>query len=790
MKSSRKKEQVKKDITKMQSKEVQDQFRKEMAWRCFDLIGTVIVTTDLDGKITLANKRTCDLLGYEEDELIGKPWLDLLVSDSDKAYFKGFWIGNKLREKVGMEIIRFEIRTRKGRRKYIEFKIVVVQGEDIPDSLLLSGKDVTEFIKIQNELQQSLQRHRTLASSIPGVNMYLFDKQMRYIIAEGSELKNLGLSPSYFEGKKLTEIFDAKVRNALVPLYKVALEGKEISTEFIYRDNYYTIWVYPLRNHEGEVYGGMAITQNITREKIDSEKLSEAKRMAEEANQTKSEFLANISHEIRTPLSAIVGFAEQMLKTNLEPRQQQFIEIIEKSSEQLLSLVNDLLILSKIEAGRIDFDEDLFKIENVVNYVYQSMKTKASEKNIDFEVIFEEGAKGVVVGDEFRLSQILINLVSNAIKFTDKGEVKIKCYRETETEGKSIINFEISDTGVGIPKDKVNIIFEQFKQADSAVTKKYGGTGLGLTISKRLVEMQKGKITVTSKLHKGTVFVVSLPFKKGDEFAYIKPRFDEQKISFKGKSALVVDDDSVNRLLGQTILTGLGFDVDLAASGAEAIEKLNKNSYDFLILDIHMPGVSGIDVADFLRLVKKDRKTKILAVTAAFMKEDIRKYKTSGIDDYLIKPFRENKLYSKMCLLSGYGVSEHKEPKQKDSRLHPNVKGAMYDLAELKAMAGNDREFIGSMLDTFINNVEEGIKLMAEKKNMQDWKLVGELAHKLIPSFVHLKVNKVIPLLKKIEKMTLHENNTVEVPKMVNTLIDQSERVIESLKKEKELLQN
>ena len=760
-------------------------FRQEMALKCFDLIGTMIVTTDLDGNVTLVNERACRLLEMDEMMLIGQPWTEFLNSIEDRVYFEEFWLNNKQRKKSTDEIIRLGIRSKRGNIRFVEFKIVAIEGDGVPDGILLSGKDVTDYLNIQSELQHSNYQYRMLASSIPGVNLYLFDKDLKFIIAEGSEFKKLGFDSSYFEGKTIYELFDKKTRSVLISLYKVALKGKEISTEYQYRGDDYVIWVHPLYNHDGEVYAGMVVTQNVTHEKKSSERLRAARREAEQANQAKSEFLANISHEIRTPLSAIVGFTEQLLKTNLSKKQNEFAEIIEKSSEQLLALVNDLLILSKIEAGRIDFDENLFKPGDVIDFVYQSMKSGADEKGIKFKVTVDQHADIVVKGDEFRLNQILTNLVSNAIKFTEKGEIELKCMKREENGSEIFYKFEVRDTGVGIPKEKVRIIFEQFRQADSAVTKKYGGTGLGLTISKRLVEMQKGNIDVESQVGKGTVFTVTLPFMKGDEDAYQKESNKPEAISFKGYRVLVVDDDSVNRLLGQTILKDFGFEVDMAAGGNEAIRKIEKHHYDVVLLDIHMPGVSGIDVAWFLRESKKNRKTKIMAVTAAFLKEDIDKYKVAGIDDYLIKPFREVKLYRKLCKLLGFEAPEYEKTGDEPAGSQPiNQQDQLYDLTELKSMAKNDPVFINEMLETFAKNLEEGIEELNKSAANKNWKKVGDIAHKLRPSLIHLKVHELVPVIEKLEYITLHEPDLSMVPETIKSVNLLAYPLIDSLKKE------
>lgn len=763
--------------------------KEELTYKCFDLYDMLIITTDQQGRIMLLNKTGHQLFDFEEQEMIGKLWTDFLVSDDEKAIFEDF-LRHYKETGTDVRINRFMVKTGKDEIKNIEFKMVVVKNNGMFESVLMSGKDITNHIKIQQNLHQSISLHRLLAANVPDINMYLFDTDMRFVIAEGSEMKNHGLTPEYFEGKTISELYDDNMHDILEPLLKCALEGAEITTEVIYNAQSYKISVFPLFDGSGQVQGGISISQNITKEKENARHLSNAKKEAERANKAKSEFLANISHELRTPLSAIVGFTEQLLKMEMPPKQYELTRIIEKSTEQLMALVEDLLVISKIEAGRIDLDENLFRINNVIEYIYRFMKVRADKKGIDFQYSITPEINQVVVGDEYRLNQILTNLVSNAIKFTDKGSVNIQCCVEEETDNQLFVSFKISDTGIGIPEDKVDIIFEQFRQADAAVTKKYGGTGLGLSISKRLVEMLNGTIRVDSEVGSGTTFTVQIPFEKGDELEYLSDGSSEQKISFEGKSALLVDDDSMIRLLGKIILENLGFEVELADDGTKAIEELNENHYDVVLLDIHMPGVSGIDVANFLRQTKRDNKTKILAVTASFMKEDVERYKEAGIDAYMSKPFKENKLYNSLCTLFGRKEQTPDDDKLKKTGYRPDEQKKPYDLNELKLMAGNDDDFLLSMLETFTQNVKEGLKIIKRSNEKDDWEEAGEVAHKLLPSFLHLKVKGIVPLLRKLEKISHYQADIKKAPQIVDELIVKTEKVLKLFEKEKEILRD
>ena len=766
----------------------------EVIRQCFNIVGVFVAAIDLNGKVTLINRKGQEILELEEEEIKGTDWIAEFITENKQEETTNLFLKVFKGECDIPENYRYSVVSKSGQRKIIEARHVIIRNKESEIvGFLISGEEVTGYLQIQKELQYSINLYRILAGNIPDINMYLFDEELRYIIAEGSEMKNHSLSYDYFEGKRLYDILDEEIRSILLPLYQAALKGREISTEYTYKDYDYLIWVFPLKNDENQVYAGMAITQNITKEKQIAERLKKAKDQAVEANRAKSEFLANISHEIRTPLNAIVGFTEQLLKTRISQKQEDFLRIIDNASEHLLALVNEILVLSKIEAGEIRFDNVPFKVEHVVKEIYSTLQIKADEKKINFRYDIDPQLNMVLIGDQFRLRQILMNMVSNAIKFTDSGYVEIKCFLKKEMDNKVFVRFDITDTGIGISEDKLEAIFDQFKQADSTVTKRFGGTGLGLTISKKLTELQHGNISVNSKPDVGTQFTVVLPYEKGNEKDIILSgqtnKIDSDML--RDTSVLLVDDDSVNRLLGKTILEELGSNVDVAMSGGEAITKLKNNKYDVILLDIHMPEISGIDVAHFLRGELNDASTKIIAVTAAVMKEDIEQYYRAGINDYLVKPYKEINLYNKVCKV----LKKNKVPVQltrEEIILKEETKDPLYNLYELKRIAKDNNEFFVRMLNTFINNTTENLKNLDHYLTEKNWEQIGETAHKMLPSFRHLEIQPVISDLLDVKDKTLDNLKPEDVPSLVKHISDLSYQVITELEQEieKRILQD
>jgi PAS domain S-box-containing protein len=759
-------------------------YETKIVQQCFDIVSVFVAAVDLVGNITLINRKGRELLGCKADEIVGEDFIKSFIVTEEQEKTKALFSSLIEGKSSYPESTKYHLITGDNKTKIVEAKNITIGDTDGNIlGILISGEDVTEYLKDKNELQKDLNLYRILANNIPDINLYLFDKDIRFILAEGNEMKNNGFSHETFEGKKLSEISSEQIKQIWKPLFTSAIEGEEVSTEYKFNNYNYLIWVLPIKNKTNEIYSAIAITQNITDDKRTEQKLKKAKVEAEEANRAKSDFLARVSHEIRTPLNAILGFAEQLKETNLTKKQDEYVKIIDKSSEHLLSLINDILILSKIEARQINFDDTPFKIEYAVKYVYNALLANAEEKNIRFIYDVDESLNKVLLGDSFRLRQILINLLSNAIKFTHNGYVEFRCYLIDDSEDEVKVRFDVIDTGIGISPENLNSIFQQFKQADSSITKKYGGTGLGLTICKNLIELQNGSLSVISQENIGTTFTFSIPYKKGKETDVIPEDLGAIDVTkLKNKRVLLVDDDSVNRLLGKTILEKFNCAYDIANNGKEAVTKLNESTYDIILLDIHMPDFSGVDVAKYLRCEKKDSLTKIVAVTAAVMKDDIKKYYQAGINDFLIKPFKEIHLFNKMCEVLKIKNLSYYKPKE-EIILKEEISPKLYNLEELRQMTGNKEAMI-KMLNTFVENSENTLENFRRLLKHENWKQIGEAAHKILPSYRHLEVHGITSDLTEIKTKTLIESDNKTVPVLVEKVIKEMGEIVLELKEE------
>ncbi len=381
---------------------------------------------------------------------------------------------------------------------------------------------------------------------------------------------------------------------------------------------------------------------------VDIADLVDSKRLAQEASRVKSEFLANMSHEIRTPMNAIIGFGDLLMETELTEEQLDYLKTMTSSGHNLLTLINGILDLSKIESGRLSVEMVNAELEPIVNHLESLMLPLASKKKIELHLRTDPSVPKNIVTDPIRLSQCLINLVSNAIKFTKKGRVYVNITPDT-LDGKSAVRVDIKDTGVGIPKEKQKIIFESFSQADNSTTRKYGGTGLGLTITKKLVELMDGQIQLESVLGKGTVFSIVLPTKTelitNEEEPHQNHAFDvavKPKWKTFNATVLVAEDNLANQLLIVKLLEKHGITVTVASDGQQALHTTQKGSFDMVLMDMQMPVMNGYEATRTLRAAGIS--VPIVALTASAMIEDRKKCLNAGCDDYLRKPIDRTEL--------------------------------------------------------------------------------------------------------------------------------------------------
>ena len=658
-------------------------------------------------------------------------------------------------------------------RESQEFETIIRSTQGIPLAAtisleLLSEKSGEELIlagvNFSNTTMTDIKNYQQIViDNLPDIDVFLFDTDYRYVLAGGREKERFGLSNSYFAGKTLFEAFEEKVHKRLFPFYRKALSGEMADGEIRIGDQVYYIWATPVLNFYQEVVGGTAIVQNVTKDKEVEARLKKAKDDAQKADHAKSVFLANMSHEIRTPLNAIVGFAEQLANSELSKKQEDFVRFINDSSEHLLSLVNEILILFKLGMGKVHIDHIAFNMTQVLNVIYNSFIIRANEKKLQLSVQIDPKIPDTLVGDPFRLRQVVINLMSNALKYTDVGRVELRCILMKEDEQTLVLRFEVEDTGMGISPELKPVIFDEFTQSSANLDKKRKGAGLGLTICKKLVELMGGQIEVESEEGRGSLFAVSLPFQKASEQerAEHDSHYSLRENLLEGKKILFADDDEYNLLLAETVLSNWNADFRLARNGEEAYNLLLLNHYDIVLLDIHMPKMNGMEVIQEIRknTTSPNHKTKALAVTANVLKSDLKIYMHHGFNGYVLKPFKERELYNKICnvlqLISGH-VGQEDAPISDPAK---SVKNQAFDTENLWLTSNGDREFFNKMIDTFVrnsNNLKSDFIMALKNEN---WSDLGEKAHRAIPSFKFFGLSDLVEQLENIENLALRDKS-------------------------------
>jgi PAS domain S-box-containing protein len=526
---------------------------------------------------------------------------------------------------------------------------------------------------------------------------------------------------------------------------------------------------------------------------LDCRDISQRKRDAEEllrAQKAKEMFLANMSHEIRTPINGIAGMATLLFEASSEDDRVKYIKAIKNSIDNLKVIINDILDLSIIESGKLRFEKIGFNIKYQFQSVNDTFGHQAREKGIALSYDLDPQLDTVLLGDPVRLNQILINLISNAIKFTHAGEIIVKAQLIKEDDGVCTVGFSVKDTGVGIPKDKINSIFESFTQADTSVTRRYGGTGLGLTITRQLVEMQNGHIRVESRENKGSTFTFIIPYEKGNEDSLIflsnetehRSKILDHADTLSGTRILLVEDHEINRLYASNVLLKWKCEVDMAENGLNALELLKTKDYDLILMDIQMPIMDGFEATHYIRNKLEEPKASlpIIALTANAIKGDSEKCLAAGMDDYLPKPFLPEDLFqlvSKYITPKGSSTPVSVPP----SPIREVPETLLTDLTFLKQICHNDVQFVRDMVNTFIENIPAAINEMQSNMDQKKWRQVGDIAHKLKPSVDFMGVPSLKPILKNIESYGKEGIHLNELPGLISSFSAIANKILKEL---------
>lgn len=706
------------------------------------------------------------------------PNLNILIDSKEKEEYQ--------RQKI-QSLLCAEISVQDKKIGFIGFDSIKVQKEwssfEIHSLKLLSNTLADLFLKKEKEnllienqqkLQSVLDEIEDVVWSVDANDFSLIfispsvEKLFGYSILEWKKNTLLWRDLVHVEDKYLLEIADLDLKNKGEYNFEYRMVSKSGEIKWV------KTRVKKVFNKNGVARIDGYIT-DITKQKKYLNSIEESKKIAESALKVKDEFLANISHEIRTPLNAIMGFGEILEKTNLSYEQKEVVEIISLASKKLMNILNDVLDVAKFNDGIIELELKSINLHQLTKEIIFLQGVKAHEKNIELKYIIHENVPQFIIGDETRLNQILINLINNAIKFTEKGWVKLEVREINRDNLNTWIQFTISDSGIGIPVEKQNLIFERFVQAEASTSRKYGGTGLGLSIVKSLIELYHGKISLSSDGVNGTQFTVELPFKISNINLTENPISLEQKDTsvLNNKKVLLVEDNDFNQILAKNILQQFSIQVDTAKDGYEALELVQNKTYDIILMDLQMPNLDGYSTS---KIIINDLgiTTPIIACSAHAQKKEKEECKKIGMVDYLSKPYTKIELIDILCNHIQTSISNNFSVDKQIQDIQDGIQ---------KVKRENGLDLFNILSDLYVKRIPTDLKqieFLLQEQNLTD---LAVIIHKLIGSFGTMNFYEACKICKKIEndlKSNSYSSINLDI-EMLSSYIHNSIKILNSL---------
>jgi PAS domain S-box-containing protein len=712
-----------------------------------------IITADTEMKITFWNHKAEVLFGWKKEEVLGKMLTEVIISEEQikeyQDYIKKYFnvpSGSKLDKQLELYAINKE-----GVEFPVELSVIELQlNNEI--FFCASIQDMSKRKKAEFNLKIQEEKYRNILSNM-NLGVIEVDNDEVIKFANQSFASMSGYETDELIGKTPAELFisgeNVKITKekmnlrklGISDMYQLAIKNKNGEPKW------WAVSGAPNYDDKGFLVGSIGIHLDITDQKQLENDLEEEKIKAQQAAKAKEIFLATMSHEIRTPLNAIIGFLRELSKQELTDLQKKYIKNSSIASKHLLAIINNILDISKIESGEISLEKENFIFENALNNVIKVLKPTAKQKGLKLSASISDRIALVFMGDALRLEQIFFNLIGNAIKFTNKGKIIIRCEVIKDSKGYQKLHISIADTGIGIDKEYIKNIFRKFSQENRDIARKFGGTGLGMTITKELIQLMKGKIQIESKKGEGTTFhvIINLPKGSRDELKSVPPVSSD--INIEGISVLLVEDNELNRMVARNSLENFHCNVIEAKNGIKALELLKVHNFDIILMDIQMPDMNGLEVTSIIR---KDFKllTPIIALTANAFKSEIEECRAAGMDDYITKPFDEITLLE---LIAQHTV--HKKGKNNSSE-KSFLKEKLYNLSAINSLSRGNNEFVNKMILVFIDQTTDAVTRAEQALALKNFDEVSKLIHKIRPSLETLGITSITEEMKKLERIS------------------------------------
>ena len=774
--------------TQQKLKEFESRFRIAL-----EKLGDNVWEHDYRSGKTIFSNPVSHFLGYEFDENTDndKLWwdrvypedLNLLVENNKK-------IRNREIDHYAMEYRMFH---RDGSVKWVLDRGVVLEkdSEGKPFKIIGTHTDVTKQKNAEQALKIKEEKYRNI---IANINLGLLEVDNNELIQYANQ-RFCTMSGYAFDeliGRKASDLFVSTEDKNLIEI-KNELRKQNISDAYEIstltksgENKWWLISGAPNYNDRGELIGSIGIHLDITDQKKLELDMIEAKNNAETSSRFKELFLANMSHEIRTPLNAVIGMIREISRESLSPKQSMYIKNAGTASQHLLSIVNDILDISKIESGQMILELRPFSLLAVIDETISILSPATREKMLELTTKISPDIAPAYIGDSNRIRQILINIISNSIKYTEKGRITVDCDATRLSNNIHHLQLKVTDTGIGMDASFVKNIFDKFTQGDISTARKYGGTGLGMAITYELVQMMNGTITVTSDKGVGTIIQISLNLEQANENDVHIKSTPESFNSLNHKNILLVEDNDLNRMVGQDLLLFYGMQVTEAINGIQAIEKLKGSSFDLILMDLQMPEMGGLEATGIIR--KEMRlNIPIIALTANAFKAELDNCISAGMNDYITKPYEENVLLEAIlkCLPSRNDTLLNLKTAPIIVKEQPDIQPKSYNLEYLFSFGRGNTELIVKVIGGFVEQTPDAVKQIKEARRTGDLKTLKAVAHKLKSNIDMFGITDLKQVIRSIEASEQENLASAELGELIDTLEETIRNVVNQMAKEK-----